>query len=717
MGAKTTDKSSGATEGAESASAESQLQHKDQTGSKPAPKQTSSKPASPKVALKRQHRTTASTNSEDGSSNPTTPTTSVTSTVESPRKAKKTNAVVEGDPSGTTVKQEPGVGDTVKIEPIEDSVKIEPHIDSVKTEPGDDTIEPSEIKTEDQSEEAEEAGVTKNEYHSTPNLPLFHAITAMFVPLSKTNKHRAELCTRHGGTVVTSYSDKVTHVIVANGVTVPQLMKALGVQALPKSVTMVYENWFADCIEAGKIVGFGGKEVLGVPREGEKRVSGTTAEDEEGNHKRRRASDAPSRSTTPPASPKSKSKLRSDMSSDVIKARGKSMLEALQDVRMQDHAHAFASEWEGDDDDGDTDDDDNDEPRKHKKSQPQKQGDWVDNFLCMSGPERDPVDGKNPNWKTIEVLGRLLQYYEDKHDQWRAQSYKKALNVLKRQPNKITTKKEAVKLPGIGDSIGSKIQEIVETNGLKLLNVTKLDTSVKVTSLFEGIWGVGKATARKWYKEGLRTLDDVAKRATLTPNQKVGLEHYDDFQARIPRDEVTRHFMVVQQAAHEIDPEVEAHIMGSYRRGAASSGDIDMIFTKRGVTLEELQPFLKELVHKLTDEDFLKCGLTGASTKWYGCSKLKDIPQWRRIDFLLVPWAEKGAAFIYFTGNVLFNRSIRLLANKKGYSLNQHGLYAGVLRGERGSKLNDGYLVEGESEHRIFEILGVPYWEPWERNV
>ncbi|KAG5361506.1 DNA polymerase lambda [Yarrowia sp. C11] len=702
MSPRATRNSSGSTNSAESASSGAQSARKPSSDKNTAPKDpktTSSSDA--KVALERRPQVT-STNSDGGSSNAATPVASQNSSVESPRKAKKTNAVVEGEQLETTVKQEPDFQPTVKIEPVGD----------VKSEPGikiehDVKIEPEDIKTESGDVKTEADVTPVNEYHSTPNLPLFHALTIIFVPQSKTNKHRAELCTRHGGTVVPKYSDKVTHVIVANGVTVPELMKALGVESLPLSVTVVYENWFADCIEAGQIVGFGGKEVLGVPRDGDKRAAEPSSKDTEAN-KRRRASDAPSRSTTPPASPKARSELRSDMASDVIKARGKSMLEALQDVRMQDHAHAFASDGE--------DEDEDDEPHKHKKSQPQKQGDWVDNFLCMSGPERETVD-KNPNWKTIEVLGRLLQYYEDKHDQWRAQSYKKALNVLKRQSTKISTKKEAVKLPGIGDSIGSKIQEIVETDGLKLLNVTKLDTSVKVTSLFEGIWGVGKATARKWYKEGYRTLDDIATKAKLTPNQKVGLEHYDDFQARIPRDEVTRHFMVVQQAAHEIDPEVEAHIMGSYRRGAASSGDIDMIFTKKGVTLDELQPFLKELVHKLTDEGFLTCALTGAATKWYGCSKLKDIPQWRRIDFLLVPWAEKGAAFIYFTGNVLFNRSIRLLANKKGYSLNQHGLYGGVLRAAKGSKLNDGYLVEGESEHRIFEILGVPYWEPWERNV
>lgn len=652
------------------------------------PTPNSSQGTSPKVALKRTPLTTGSTNSGDSSTN-ATPTGSKTETFESPRKAKKTNAVVEEEGTEVTKEDPVKIEDTVKIEPFEVGIKSEDVTHDLKTEDlGDVKPEDTEIK---------------NEYHSSPNLPLFHSITAMFIPQSKTNKHRTELCVRHGGTVVQKYSRRVTHIIVANGITVAQLMKSLGVDTLPKHVTVVYENWFADCIEAGKVVGFGGKEVLGVPRDGDKR----TMEGETSDTKRRKASDAPSTSTTPPASPKSKAVLRSDMSSDEIKARGKSMLEALHDVRMADHAHAFASDDEEDEDE---------EPHKHKKTQPQKQGDWVDNFLCMSGPEREPVD-KNPNWKTIEVLGRLLQYYEDKHDQWRAQSYKKALNVLKRQPKKIMTKKEAVKLSGIGDSIGSKIQEIVETDGLKLLNVTKLDTSVKVTTLFEGIWGVGKATARKWYKEGYRTLEDIAEKAKLTPNQKIGLEHYDDFQLRIPRDEVTRHFMVVQQAASEIDPDVEAHIMGSYRRGAVSSGDIDMIFTKKGATLEELQPFLKALVRKLTDEEFLTCGLTGQSTKWYGCSKLKDVPHWRRIDFLLVPWVEKGAAFIYFTGNVLFNRSIRLLANKNGYSLNQHGLYGGVSRGEKGSKLNDGYLVEGESEHKIFEILGVPFWEPWERNV
>jgi DNA polymerase IV len=47
--------------------------------------------------------------------------------------------------------------------------------------------------------------------------------------------------------------------------------------------------------------------------------------------------------------------------------------------------------------------------------------------------------------------------------------------------------------------------------------------------------------------------------------------------------------------------------------------------------------------------------------------------------------------------------------------LNQKGLYEDVKRGHRGEKLNEGVLVEGRSEKRIFEILGVPWREPHER--
>lgn len=79
------------------------------------------------------------------------------------------------------------------------------------------------------------------------------------------------------------------------------------------------------------------------------------------------------------------------------------------------------------------------------------------------------------------------------------------------------------------------------------------------------------------------------------------------------------------------------------------------------------------------------------------------------------PETEYGAALIYFTGNDIFNRSLRLLASKKHMRLNQRGLYRDVNRGPGRQKLSEGVLVEGKSERKIFEILGVTYREPQER--
>lgn len=50
----------------------------------------------------------------------------------------------------------------------------------------------------------------------------------------------------------------------------------------------------------------------------------------------------------------------------------------------------------------------------------------------------------------------------------------------------------------------------------------------------------------------------------------------------------------------------------------------------------------------------------------------------RRIDILGVPEDQLPAAMIYFTGNDIFNRSLRLKARHMGYSLNQRYLSQGV---------------------------------------
>lgn len=342
-------------------------------------------------------------------------------------------------------------------------------------------------------------------------------------------------------------------------------------------------------------------------------------------------------------------------------------------------------------------------------------------FQCMAS-STGGHSSQNPNTHTIRILEEMGRHYDQMQDQWRTLAYRRGVTTLKKQTTKISTAKQAAALPFIGSRLAEKIEEIVLTNRLRKLDNTKDDPLDQILRLFLGVYGAGLVQANKWTQAGYRTLDDLLTKAKLTDSQKVGVEHYSDFNSRIPRAEVAAHGAVVTKALKKLDPNFEATVMGSYRRGAADSGDIDMIITHPTASLSQIRTTVFDtLVPQLFKASFLKVSLAtmrsndASGTKWHGASCLPNSKIWRRMDFLVVPEYEMGAALIYFTGNDIFNRSMRLLARKKGMRLNQRGLYKDVKRGRKGEKLNEGTLVEGRSEKKIFEILGVPWREPHER--
>ncbi|OLN95921.1 DNA polymerase lambda [Colletotrichum chlorophyti] len=351
---------------------------------------------------------------------------------------------------------------------------------------------------------------------------------------------------------------------------------------------------------------------------------------------------------------------------------------------------------------------------------------WEDKFACHKGGTKEG-DPENPNNRTIQILQQMCDYYSRINDPWRPIAYRKAITQLKRQPAKICTADEAICLPGVGQRLADKIEEIVTTDRLKRLESAEQEPMDRVLQSFLKIYGVGSVQASQWIAQGFRTLDDLKENAKLTANQRIGIDHYDDLNTRIPRKEVKKLGDYVKVEVAKLDPSVRIIIGGSYRRGAEDSGDIDFIITKEGTkSTSDLAPFLHRMVQVLEDQRFLVARLAGPrdetdGSKWHGCCALPkgddehNQQAWRRVDFLVVPEAEIGAALIYFTGNDIFNRSIRLLASKKGMRLNQRGLYKNVIRGPGRVKMTGGELVEGKDERKIFEILGVKWREPHER--
>ncbi|KAK6495283.1 hypothetical protein TWF481_003310 [Arthrobotrys musiformis] len=546
----------------------------------------------------------------------------------------------------------------------------------------------------------------------TPQKPqIFTAQTFYFIKPSlkrPERKMRIEKAQEYGATVVFTFSELVTHIIADSDVKYNEILEFLGLREVPGSIAVVNPRWAGDCIRYGRLVD---------PSEFWYRVPGSPSESQLLND-----TTLPSTTTSaveveeeslqvqPRPATKEKQETPPPSQKDALDEAIEECL-ATHPINISDFLHSSSPES--------SDTESPPSPKKQPKTtQTSVKKDWQSHFQCMH-PHTGQLSPTNPNTRTISILTEMLQVYTSLQDQWRTRSYRLAISTLKSTETHITTYPQAIALPGIGPRLASKIVEIVSTDRLQRLEYAKLDPQDQIIKLFNGIYGVGLVQARKFAAKGYKTLDDLVESASLTDAQKVGVEHYDDFNQRIPRSEVTAHDALVSKALKSIDESVESHIMGSYRRGAKDCGDIDIILTKPSAQISELHETLQSLITLLFEQKYLTAGLSIArhddGTKWHGACRLEEGKPWRRIDFLVVPGEEIGAAFLYFTGNDVFNRSMRLLASRKGMRLNQRGLWKDVMRGNNREKLSEGTLVESRDEKRIFEILGVPYRPPEHR--
>lgn len=80
---------------------------------------------------------------------------------------------------------------------------------------------------------------------------------------------------------------------------------------------------------------------------------------------------------------------------------------------------------------------------------------------------------------------------------------------------------------------------------------------------------------------------------------------YEDLIARIPREECRTIYETIRDAAHAIDPTIWLEIMGSYRRGQETSGDVDILITRDDSDGSTHQGLLKKLISTLNKQGFI----------------------------------------------------------------------------------------------------------------
>ncbi len=305
------------------------------------------------------------------------------------------------------------------------------------------------------------------------------------------------------------------------------------------------------------------------------------------------------------------------------------------------------------------------------------------------------------NEKFIELMEQLGNIMLKQGEPFRARAYQKAQETMMAYPSDIMSPNDLKGKPGIGATIMEKLNEYMETGTLKVLEREKTNP----VNILAEVYGIGPKKAKELVDNGITSIADLRENQHLLNDiQKVGLHYYEDILKRIPRSEIEDYKAYFESAMPKV-ANAKMEIVGSYRRGAQSSGDIDVI-----ITSSDPRVFIK-FVDNLLKEKIILHVLSRGPTKCLVVTKIPSSDSARRVDFLYTTPEEFPFAILYFTGSKIFNTVMRHIALEKGYTMNEHGIYKMEAK-KKGEKANRTF----SSEEDIFDFLGLEYKSPVERT-
>ena len=308
------------------------------------------------------------------------------------------------------------------------------------------------------------------------------------------------------------------------------------------------------------------------------------------------------------------------------------------------------------------------------------------------------------NAQFISTLQKVQQIKSKKGDFMGSKAAQKAVDALILYNKKIESLDELRKIKNIGASTVAKYKELQETGTLKLIETFKNDP----INIFTNVYGIGpKKAAYLVEHDKITTIEELFEYQDelLNDVQKKGLKYYEDILKRIPRLEI-EHFRTKMNKI-KLATDFHFEIVGSYRRGADNSGDIDVIITSSYDNRNIFDLFIGALIQNKIIIELLSKGKKKSLT----VGKLRGHPA-RRLDFMFSTKEEYPFAVLYFTGSKIFNTLMRAQALKMGYTMNEHGLRT-FKKGVKGNKISHKFKEEKD----IFDFLNIKWVEPCDRET
>ena len=344
----------------------------------------------------------------------------------------------------------------------------------------------------------------------------------------------------------------------------------------------------------------------------------------------------------------------------------------------------------------------------------------------------------NINSKIINILSTVKKYYEIQKNTIHINAYDRAIYQIKHWSTPITKGSELSHLVGIGKGMIEKIDTIIATGTLPIIKEKRLDISLdntldtinnktkkknnKLQSLNTHILGFGETIMKELKnKYGVRTINDIRKlvmddKVKLNKTQKIGLKYYEDLTIPIPREEIADISNIIKNIVEKYFIFLKCFLAGSYPSGTKKeSKDIDMLI----VVNDDVYGGLKNVINTISKYISLETISIG-DTKFMGIIKSPISDKWRHLDIRMVGIDNLPYAWLYFTGGKIFNKLIRERLKKKGYKLNEYGLYKNykdTIKIELDNKYLDKFGLDKNLIIKINEKQMLEYIEYFERKI
>jgi DNA polymerase (family 10) len=309
------------------------------------------------------------------------------------------------------------------------------------------------------------------------------------------------------------------------------------------------------------------------------------------------------------------------------------------------------------------------------------------------------------NREVAEVFERIADLLEIKGEMiYRILSYRRAgeaIRSLGRDINDVWRDGELREIPGVGEAIAAKIDELLTHGRMDFFEKLKKEVPLSLTDVLR-VGDVGpKRAARFWKELGVTTIDGLekaAKAGRLRELSGMGEKSEAKILERIQalkRRESSRISLGVARPIAErlveklrgVETVVAAEAAGSVRRWRETIGDLDLLAASNqpAEVLRAFSAFPE--IGKVLSQGDTKVSL--------------ELHDGLRVQLWVHPPERFGSALQYATGSQAHNVRLRELAQNRGLSLSEHGF-----------KDLQGREILCREEETVYHTLGLPWIPP-----